>query len=101
LEAVWDAKTKNLRRIVAGIANGRKRRPWDEQDRQRLREQCLRRRPWLKSCSPRTQEGKHRSRANGYCHRPNPNSAREIRACVGDVNDFIGQMAELRREILG
>ncbi len=96
-----EPKPKNLRRVVAGITNDRKRQVWDEQDRQRLREQCLKRQPWLKSCGPLTQEGKHRSRANGYCHRPNPNSAREIRACVYDVNDFIGQMVELRREILG
>ena len=31
-------KTKNLRRIAAGIINGKKRRSWDELDRQRLRE---------------------------------------------------------------
>jgi len=94
-------KTKNPRRVSAGLTNGLKRRPWSEQDRQRLREQCLQRQPWLRSCGPRTQLGKYRSRANGFLHRLNPESVRQIQISLGDVDDMMVEMAELRRSILG
>jgi hypothetical protein len=100
-EANLALKTKNPRRIAAGIINGSKRRPWDKQDIQRLREQCLQRRPWLKSTGPRTDEGKYRSRANGYGHLPDPKSLRQIWASLADVNGMMAQMAELRRSIIG
>jgi len=101
LEAGLPAKQKNPRRVLAGKINGSKRRPWDEQDRQRLRQQCLDRKPWLQSTGPQSDEGKYRSRANGYCRRPNPGSLRQVRAGLFDVHDMMSQMAELRRSILG
>ncbi|MGD0462137.1 MAG: hypothetical protein ABSB74_06585 [Tepidisphaeraceae bacterium] len=87
--------------MLAGKINGSKRRPWDEHDRQRLRQQCLDRKPWLRSTGPRSDEGKYRFKANGFCHRPDPDSPRQIRASLGDVNEMIAQMGALRREIFG
>jgi hypothetical protein len=100
-EAALAPKTKNPRRVAAGIINGSRRRPWDKQDRERLRQQCLNRKPWLKSTGPRTDEGKYRSRANGCGHLPNPKSLRQIWASLTDVNGMMAQMAELRRSIGG
>ena len=94
-------KTKNPRRVAAGLNNGLKRRPWNEQDRRRLREQCLSRRPWEQSTGPRTEEGKYRSRANGSLHRLNPESVRQIQMSLGDVDDIMVQMAEIRRSLMG
>ncbi len=90
---------KNPRRVNAGRLNGKKRPPWSPEDRQRLRAQCLERRPWERSTGPRTQEGKYRARVNGYCHQPDPDSRRQVRAGVIDVYGMIAQMAELRRSL--
>jgi hypothetical protein len=76
---------KNPRRVEAGKINGSKRRPWNDEDRQRLRAQCLERRPWERSTGPRTLEGKLRARVNGYHHIPDPNSRRQVRVSLNDV----------------
>jgi hypothetical protein len=92
---------KNPRRVAAGRLNGAKRRPWSNEDRQRLRTQCLERRPWERSTGPRTAEGKYRARANGYGRLPDPNSRRQVRESVNDVGGLIAQMRGLRQSLLG
>jgi len=92
---------KNPRRVAAGRLNGAKRRPWNDEDRQRLRVQCLERRPWTRSTGPRTEEGKYRARVNGYCHQPDPDSRRQIRAGLHDTYGLIAQMQNSRRSIFG
>ena len=61
---------KNPLRVAAGRKNGCKRRPWGPEDRQRLRELALRNKPWKPSTGPRSEEGKYRSAANGWHHKP-------------------------------
>jgi hypothetical protein len=61
----------------------------------------MERKPWQRSTGPRTDEGKYRSKANGFCHHPDPNSVRQARASLYDVNDMMADMAQLRRSILG
>jgi len=63
--ADWPAKPKSLRRQMAGAINARLRRPWGSIDRQRLRQQCLERKPWQSSTGPRTLAGKLAASANG------------------------------------
>jgi hypothetical protein len=65
-----------------------------------MRQQCLACKPWLLSTGPRTAEGKFRSKANGWRHRPDPNSAQQARARVSDIHQLIAQMAELRSGLL-
>ena len=83
------------------MAAGKSRRRWGPEDRLRLREQCLARRPWLGSTGPRTAEGKRRSAANGMLRRPDPQSVRQARAAVADVCGMISGMSDLRRLLAG
>jgi len=92
-------KQKNPHRADARRINGAKRRPWNDEDRQRLRRQCLERKPWVKSTGPRTDEGKYRAKANGFYHHTDPNSVRQAKVSIFDVNDIMMEMAELRRSI--
>jgi len=90
---------KNPRRVAAGRANGRKRRPWADEDRRRLREQCLKRQPWLWSTGPTSEQGKLRSADNGHCHRPDPNSLRQLRVSLADVRGMAARMDGICRSL--
>ena len=37
---------------------------WDDESRQRQREEIMKRKPWIKSTGPKTAEGKSRSKMN-------------------------------------
>ena len=101
LESIMTTGLGTLPKNPARVAAGKKRPPWSDEDRLRLRQQCLDRKPWLKSTGPRTDEGKYRAKANGYRRRPNPGSSRQIRASLGDVNEMIAQMTQFRKSIFG
>ncbi|HEY8751417.1 MAG TPA: hypothetical protein VIM11_25785 [Tepidisphaeraceae bacterium] len=92
---------KNPNRVAAGKLNGKKRRRWGPEDKLRLRQQCLERRPWEHSTGPKTEEGKYRARANGWNHAANPKSARQLHAGLLDVRDLIAASRNLRRSMGG
>src|SRR5258705_7800298 len=94
-------KPKNPKRVAAGKRNGRLRRPWNESDRQRLREQCLADRPWLHSTGPRTDEGKLVSAANGLRVRAEPGSLRSLRRELADVGAMVMEMRSWRQSLPG
>jgi hypothetical protein len=85
----------------AKVAAGKRRRPWLDEDRQRLRGQCLARQPWQRSTGPTSHEGKRRSASNGHRHRADPNSLRQLKASVADVGGMVAAMADLRRSLTG
>ena len=81
------------------VAAGKRRRPWSAEDRQRLREQCRQRKPWLRSTGPRSYLGKRKSAANGRRRLANPDSIRQLRASLSDVGGMVAAMADLRRTL--
>jgi hypothetical protein len=72
-----------------------------ESGRQRLREAAIKNRPWRHSTGPRTPEGKERAAANGYRHRADPGSLRQLRVGMIDIHGMIEQMAGLRQALQG
>lgn len=98
LADVWpNTRPKNPLKVAAG----KSRRPWSTEDRQRLREQCQQRKPWLVSTGPRTYLGKRKSAANGRRRLADPNSVRQLRLSLSDVGGMAAAMAELRRSLDG
>src|ERR1035437_1747424 len=92
---------KNPRRVAAGQKNGRLRRSWGPEDRQRQRLRALASQPWRFSTGPRTLEGKRRASRNGLGNHQQAGSTRQVKAEVADVTAFIGELAALRRDMLG
>jgi hypothetical protein len=90
----------NPRRVIAGKLNQLKCKGLTPAGRARLRQAALAHRPWTFSTGPRTPEGKARSARNGRGRRPNLHRG-EARDLVGPVAELAGQMAALRRELLG
>ena len=88
-------KPQNLRRVAAGMINGRLRRPWRPEDKANFRAHCLRRRPWEESTGPRTEEGKERVKANGLLVQRQPGSRRQVKAEVADVTRLIADVSAL------
>ena len=96
---VIEPAAKSPRRVAAGRINGLKRRPWTPEDRAQQRQIALANRPWEHSTGPRTPAGKLRSGYNGRKHQPRPDSLRQVRAGVMDVNSMISGLADLRRAL--
>ena len=87
----------NPRRIAAGRQNRMLRGPLTDQGRERLRESAMKKRPWLYSTGPRTDEGKTRSANNGRYAQKGDRSQRQVRAGVADVQQMILAMLDCRR----
>ena len=83
------------------VAAGKRRRPWTAEQRERLRRQCLSRKPWLKSTGPRTDAGKRRTAENGRLVLPNPHSTRSLRREMAGVLAFAREIQALRQALSG
>jgi hypothetical protein len=90
----------NPKRVAAGRLNGLKSRGLTPAGRARLREAALAGCPWTYSTGPRTPEGKARSARNGKGRRPDLRRS-EVRELLDPVAELAGEMAALRRELLG
>ena len=89
----------NPRRVAAGKANRRRRRPLTAAGRERLRGAALQQRPWEHSTGPRSAAGKAQAVRNGKRRQVVPRSVREMRADLRAVRCLIQTMAEVYRQL--
>jgi hypothetical protein len=90
------AAIQNLRRVIAGRLNRRKRGEITPEGREKLRQTALRNKPWQFSTGPKTAEGKAVVASNGKARQKGPTSVREARAEARAVRGLIQAMREAR-----
>ena len=90
---------KNPKRVAAGRVNGKKRRPWSAEERQRQRERALAGQPWQFSTGPNTPEGRHKAALNGLRNPRRPGSLRRAKMDVAQALGLAGQMAAFRASL--
>ena len=94
-------RVKNPLRVAAGRMNVRLRRQWNAADRSWRRDKALRSEPWKFSTGPTTAEGRRQSAINGRKHVAKEGSRRSAQRAVGDVNEIILGIQDLRRMVEG
>jgi hypothetical protein len=91
----------NPRRVAAGLANQKLRKPHTRDGRQRLRAAILRNQPWLRSTGPRTPEGKARAAENGRKRQKGTLSTPQLRAILAEVRSLSRSMSRQVKVVCG
>ena len=94
------SKTPNPRRVIAGIANFRKRRGLTPEGRLKLQEAARFHQPWVDSTGPRSAEGKANVALNGRKTKRGYTGVRAMRREISSVNAMICQMQGTRAEVI-
>ena len=94
------SKIPNPRRVIAGMANFRKRRGLTPEGRLKLQEAARFHQPWWDSTGPRSAEGKAKSALNGRKTKRGYTGVRAMRREISAVKAMISQMQGTRAEVI-
>lgn len=94
------SKIPNPRRVIAGMANFRKRRGLTPEGRLKLQEAARFHQPWVDSTGPRSAEGKAKSAMNGRKTKRGYTGVRAMRREISAVKAMICQMQGTRAEVI-
>ncbi len=94
------SKTPNPRRVIAGMANFRKRRGLTPEGRLKLQEAARFHQPWWDSTGPRSPEGKAKAALNGRRTKRGYTGVRALRREISAVKAMICQMQAARAEVI-